>query len=499
MRHTQTPVLIAGGGPVGLVLSILLSLQGVAHLLVEGLPQPSTHPKARGISARSMEILRRIGLEEQVRSAGLPTEQVAMYRGASLVDPAFTRSTVSAATLHQEVTPAPGVLCAQNALEAILAKKARTLASDQLHFGHQLMSLRQHPAGVQCTVKDVASEQIWEIDAQYLAGCDGGRSTVREHCGITMAGQTGLRHYISVRFHAPLGAVVADRASASYFMTPPGRGGFMAIDNDTAWIYQYPFDPDTGDPNRYDEQDWVALIRAAAGIEDLNVTVVDTRGWRMDACLATSYRQDRIFLAGDAAHLIPPTGGHGMNLGIGDADNLAFKLAAVLTGLAGDALLDSYETERRPVAAQVLDIATHNAHSRGNYRIDDELLLTANYASSALDPNGYTPTAQPGERLPHLWLTGPTGRRSTLDLIGPAGFTLLHGPSAARQWQAQAAEAALTDAMLAAPDWAEFTSMCGLVDTTALLVRPDQHIGWRADGPPPPGTLTSVFAALLAR
>ncbi|MBY0441145.1 MAG: FAD-dependent monooxygenase [Mycobacteriaceae bacterium] len=496
----QVKVLIAGGGPVGLVLSILLSLNKVDHLLVETRAHPSTHPKARGISARSMEILRLIGLENQVRSAGLPAEQVAMYRGTSLVDPQFTRTSVSSAIPGQEVTPSPGVLCPQNVLEAILIDQARRLAGNRIRFGHQLMSSQHHPDSIRSLVKDIDNERISEIESQYLVGCDGARSMVRQLCGIAMDGQTGLRYYLSVRFRAPLGAVVADRASASYFMTPPGRGGFMAIDNDTDWIYQYPFDPEAEDPENYDEQRWIPLIRAAAGIEDLDVTVVDTMAWRMDACVATSYRCGRVLLAGDAAHLIPPTGGHGMNLGIGDADNLAVKLAAVLTGLASDALLESYETERRPIAMQVRDIATTNAHSRGNYRIDDELLLTANYASSTLDTTGYTPHAQPGCRLPHWWLTGPDGRQSTLDLIGSTypRFTLLYGPAAARQWQDQATEASIATAVLAPPHWAEFASMCGLTDTTGLLVRPDQHIAWRADTPPPAGTLQRILRALLA-
>ena len=270
----------------------------------------------------------------------------------------------------------------------------------------------------------------------------------------------------------------------------------MAIDNDTDWIYQYPYDPNTESPDSYDEQRWVALIRAAAGIEDLDVAVLDTMGWRMDACLASSYRSNRVLLAGDAAHLIPPTGGHGMNVGIGDADNLAFKLTAVLTGAGSDALLDSYQAERRPVAVRVLDIASDNARSQGNYRIDDELLLTANYVSSTLDTSGYTPHTQPGCRLPHIPLTGVDGPQSTLDLIG-TNFTLLCGPTTADQWQRQATEAAVASAVLPGPHWEKFASKCGLANTAALLVRPDGHIGWRAEAPPPGGTLKAVLHELL--
>nr|WP_308050753.1 FAD-dependent monooxygenase [Streptomyces sp. TRM72054] len=244
---------------------------------------------------------------------------------------------------------------------------------------------------------------------------------------------------------------MADRVSASYFLTVAGRGGFMAVDNDRHWIYQYPLGADAGaaaDPT--DHRLLAALVRTAAGIPDLDVTVRDTMTWRMDAQLADSYRHSRVLLAGDAAHVIPPTGGHGMNTGIGDADNLAWKLAAVTAGYAGEALLNTYETERRPVARQVIDISTANAANRTGYRIDDELLLTATYRSAAvipdpehadhpstLDTSGYRHGCRPGERVPHVRLTAdPADVTSTLDLVGP-GFTLLTTDDDP-QWQVQA-------------------------------------------------------------
>ncbi|WP_430334352.1 FAD-dependent monooxygenase [Rhodococcus sp. ACT016] len=514
MRHRTSGVVIVGGGPVGLVLSIMLSRNGIENTLVEKRPRTSVHPKARGISARSMEVLRRVGLEDRVRSAGLPPEHVSMYCGTTLTAPDFVRATVDPGADGREVTPAPGVICSQDVLEAILFEEASELAGGAIRFGSEVASFTEDRAGVSADLRDSSTGARSSIEADYLVGCDGSRSTVRAQCGIRMDGDTGLGHYVSVRFRAPLGALVADRVSASYFLTPPGRGGFMAIDNDTHWIYQYPYDPETEDPTVFEESRWGEIVRAAAGVDDLDVSVVDTSVWRMDAALAAAYRHRRVFLAGDAAHAVPPTGGHGMNVGIGDADNLAWKLAAVLSGHAGDGLLDTYEAERRPIARQVIDVALGNACARGGYRIDDELLLTARYrseavvdaaehAGSSIDTGGYTPSGLPGHRLPHVRMTGS---RSTLDLIG-TGFTLLHGPTAGEQWRDRVDDAArqglpitasvLTGQAASGETWDRLRRLCGLADTGAVLVRPDGHIAWRAEDSGSGAALAAALASLL--
>ncbi|MFE7635887.1 FAD-dependent monooxygenase [Kitasatospora sp. NPDC057518] len=520
MRYPgTTPVLIVGGGPVGLTLSVLLSGHGVPHLLVEAHPDTSRHPKARGVSARSMEVFRRCGLEEEVRRAGLPASQVFFYRGRSLVDPDFVRTGVAAgATEDAERTPTPGLICSQDALEAVLLRRARELAPDSVRFATRLLSLTPRDGHVQALLEDRTTGERHTVRADWLVGCDGASSTVRTAAGIAMAGPTGLGHFLSIRFEAPLGGVVADRASASYFLTEPGRGGFLAVDNDRRWIYQYPYDPELPgiDALLGDHRAIARLVREAAGLPGLAVTVQDTMTWRMDARLAGAYRRARVLLAGDAAHVVPPTGGHGMNTGIGDADNLAWKLAAVTAGTAGEALLDTYEAERRPVARQVIDISLANSRARAGYRIDDELLLTAAYRSTAvladptaperppLDPDREHPDGTPGTRLPHLRLPGPPGTAatSTLDLVGP-GFTLFTTAMEDAGWQHQADTATaaglpVTVHTLAPPDWARAT---GLPATTggAALVRPDGHIAWRARQlPATDGELLTILRRLLS-
>ncbi|WP_033823594.1 FAD-dependent monooxygenase [Kitasatospora sp. MBT63] len=543
---TTTPVLIVGGGPVGLTLSVLLSEYGVDHLLAEARPGTSRHPKARGVSARSMEILRRCGLEDAVRQAGLPASQVFFYRGRDLVDPEFVRTGVPVpAQDGREPTPAPGLICSQDALERVLADRARRLAGPAVRFGTRLESFTERDGAVHAVLEDRATGRRQTVRAHWLIGCDGASSTVRTGAGIAMEGPTGLGHYLSIRFEAPLGPVVADRASASYFLTAPGRGGFMAVDNDRHWIYQHPFDPSAGDidggpggdpagnpggdpgepaAGRDRTSRLVALVRAAAGIPDLEVTVRDTMAWRMDARLAAGYRRSRVLLAGDAAHVVPPTGGHGMNTGIGDADNLAWKLAAVTAGRAADALLDTYEAERRPLARQVIDLSQANARARAGYRIDDELLLTAAYRSTAvlpdpgaadhasagrspLDPAGLGPDAAPGERAPHVRLTGADGITSTLDLAGH-GFTLLT-PAEAPAWRRQAEHAAAAGLPVTArtvtggdrneSEPGSWAARCGIPGSGAVLVRPDGHLAWRATGPAPADTghLTAVLRNIL--
>lgn len=514
----STPVLIVGGGPVGLTLSILLSGQGVDHVLVEAHSGVSRHPKARGVSARSMEIFRRCGLEESIRRAGLPACQVFFYRGRTLVDPSFVRTGPTPYPSGDERTPSPGLICSQDALEQVLLRRAGELAPQRIRFASRLLSLTGDGEGVHAVVQDQISGRQYAVDAEWLVGCDGAASMVRSRAGMVMEGPTGLGHFLSVRFQAPLGEVVADRASAVYFVTEPRPGGFMAIDNDRRWIYQYPFDPRQGPSETLTDHDHlIQLIRTAAGIPELEVSILDTMPWRMDAQLASAYRSSRVLLAGDAAHVVPPTGGHGMNTGIGDADNLAWKLAAVTTRRATARLVDSYQAERRPIARAVIDLSTNNARTPG-YRIDDELLLSATYRSTAvitrpdapyrppLDPSGDYQDSGPGDRAPHGRLVGAAGISSILDLVGP-DFTVIT-QTANPLWQQQAATAvaagipvtvrALNTGPQREAQPSTWNTRCGIPATGAALIRPDGYIAWTAPGPPTNAELLRILRRILS-
>lgn len=405
------PALIVGAGPVGLTLSLFLSQRGIDHLVVEKHPGVSRHPKARGISSSTMETFRRLGLEAEIRAAALPASHVAFFRGASLADPdaVLTRQPDPIAS----PTPSPGVICSQDTLEGILLEAARARhprGAAGLIFGARLTSISPDDGTTQATLLVASGTRT--VSTHTLIGCDGADSTVRELTGIGLEGEQGLAHYRSVRFWAPLGELVRGREAASYFLTGPEGGGFLAVDNDRDWILQIPIDRAAPDE---DESALVTRIRRAAGVPNLPVTLQHSLVWRMDAAIAESFSRGNVVLAGDAAHQIPPTGGHGMNLGIADAEALAWRISE------GEDALAAYAIERRRVARAVLDISLDN--SRRAYAMDEHLLLrTALSGEHAFPAATDIPAVRVGARLPHAWLAD--GDTSTLDLLG-AGWTLL--------------------------------------------------------------------------
>lgn len=420
-----------------------------------------------------METFRALGIEQVIRAVALPDEHIRFFRGDTLADPNFVVSDPPPTHLSRN-TPSPGVLCSQDQLEPVLLQCAVDSGARVL-FKHRVTSLRQDTNGVEVAFRVGAS--VGMLRARYVIGCDGGRSGVRDAAEIGTTG-TELGRFLSVRFLAPLGDVIADRAAASYFLS--GRkGGFLAIDNDRNWVYQYPLPERTNSASLENDEDQLTrLIRAAAGLPQLPVEVLDTMLWRMEARLADTFRNGRVLLAGDAAHQTPPTGGHGMNVGIGDADTLAWMLADVLHEVATPSLLDQYSAERRPVAEAVIRISSENAARA--YEIDDELLLGTHYGANPPVASGpYSPSAAPGRRLPHVELIDDQTTTSTLDLISTEPIVLTATPDAA--WGQAAAQIGLTYTAAiegtrqeVTPD--ELALKTGLNDGDALLLRPDGHI-----------------------
>ncbi|WP_217132025.1 FAD-dependent monooxygenase [Leucobacter chinensis] len=493
----MTPsVLLVGAGPIGLTLAAMLRQRDIEVLVLEAHPGLSRHPKARGISARSMEAFRALGVEERIREVALPASHIRFFRGDTLADP---HAEVSAAppTHDSGNTPSPGVLCSQDVLEPVLLEHAKSLGT-QVLFGHRVTDVQQTETGVSVTAQ-VAGETK-HFDAAYVIGCDGARSTVREAAGIALEGEQGLARFLSIRLIADLRETVRGRESTSYFLAG-GKGGFLAVDNATRWIYQYPIAEHTdSDTLRADNDRLAELVRVAAGVSELEVTVLDTMTWRMDACLATTFRNGRLLLAGDAAHQTPPTGGHGMNVGIGDAETLAWRLAAVLGGSAPAATLDRYTAERRPVAETIIAVSSGNAGR--NYAIDDELLLATHYGAAepvALGP--YAPSGEPGRRIPHVAIEGDPAVVSSLDLVAVHHLPTLVSEHRELQYAAAAAAlgipyAALTEASRRERDPGEFREKTGLALGGALLVRPDGHIAERLASA---DDLASAFEWLMGR
>ncbi|WP_344745548.1 FAD-dependent monooxygenase [Streptosporangium vulgare] len=536
MDELDVEVLIVGGGPVGLSASIELSRHGISSLLVERHRGTSLFPKARLVSTRTMELVRAWGIQDEVERAGLPREEtLAVGVGTSLTDDDFLRAV---APLHEDAPQSPTYtyICAQDRFEVILRALAEAQPGADVRFDTTMTEMRNTADGVEAVIESAGVRRV--VRARYLVAADGGRSTTRDALGIAMTGPPPLGNMISVMFDADLGPLLRDRQAALYFLLSNPPCAVEAVDNQRRWMIQTGYDPaHGGSPDDFTEEVCVAAVRSAAGIPDLAVNIVGIMPWLQQAVVADEFRSGRVFLAGDAAHVATPQGGFGMNCGIQDAHNLGWKLAAVLRGTAGAGLLDTYTPERRPISDRTVTESLNNAlitfqmmegrltmqesiDRQAGRRSSEGLVLGFHYDSAAVVADGtpapepadpyrtYVPTARPGHRMPHVWLSRRGGRVSTLDLLG-GSFTLM--TPAGTGW-AQAAKQAAQDTGVAvtalevsadgsteltSPTWAE---EFGVGTAGAVLIRPDGHVGWRSPGAEASANaLTGVLGAILAR
>ncbi|MGH8897372.1 MAG: FAD-dependent monooxygenase [Egibacteraceae bacterium] len=511
----KVPILIVGGGPVGLSTSILLSRFGIGSLLVEKHPGTAPFPKSLHISTRTMELFRQWGIAEAVEAAGLPREQTyAMYVGETLTSKDFQRSPIWLANDHSPTSP---YACHQDALESVLQAHAARLGPGRVRFGTQLVDLAHDEQGVTAELVERDSGSALRVRAAYLVGADGARSTVRSALGIELVGRAALAHWINIFFEADLRPHLAGRLSAlSYVQNREMSGLFVISDTARRWRLLTPYRPEHGESARdFTEARCAQLVRAGVGRTDLEVRIMQVRLWEPGAQVATRFQDGRVLLVGDAAHLCPPWGGFGMNCGIQDTHNLSWKLAAVLDGWAGEELLDTYDAERRPIARWTIEESVRNMQyelrtaaseqdrrAQAARRQSDGLVLGFAYDSTAIVPDGsappqvenpytdYVPTARPGHLAPHVWLERAGVAVSTIDLLGD-GFVLLTGPNGA-VWRHAAARvrSALglpltshvvggSEGSLGDPS-AGWPARYGLADDGAVLVRPDGHVAWRS-------------------
>lgn len=535
MDELDVEVLIVGGGPVGLSASIELSRQGISTLLVERHASTSIFPKARLITTRTMELFRAWGILDEVERAGMPREEfLAVGVGSSLTADDFVRS---AAAIQRDAPQSPTYthLCSQDHLEVILRGLAESQPRADVRFATTLTDLRADADHVEAVIETEHGATL--VRSRYVVAADGARSGIRERLGIETEGPPTLGHMISIMFEADLGFLSSDRRAALSFLRDPPCA-VEAVDNGRRWMVQTGYEPEEGgSPADFTEEVCLASVRAAVGVPDLPVRILGVMPWLQQAKVATDFSRGRVFLAGDAAHVATPQGGFGMNCGIQDAHNLAWKLAAVLRGTAGPRLLDTYTAERRPVAGRTVDESLANAlitfhmmeghlsmreaiEQQAGRRSSEGLVLGFHYDSAAVVGDGtpaptpadpyrtYVPTARPGHRAPHVWLDGQDGTVSTLDLLGPR-FTLL--TPAGGGWPQPAKEAAhrlgvelsvieISDngsAPLRSATWAR---EYGLGPTGAVLVRPDGHVGWRRPtGQPSQAGLAAALGTILAR
>ncbi|OWA17092.1 polyketide hydroxylase [Streptomyces sp. CS159] len=365
-RTHRVPVLVVGGSLVGLSTSVFLGRLGVRHTLVERHAGTSIHPRGRGNNVRTMEIFRVAGTEPDIRRAA-----------ATLADnhgilQAPTLAGDAGEWLFKQIDPGNGLarfspsswcLCSQNDLEPELLTHAANLGGD-LRFGTELLSFETDAEGVTAIVKSRETGEHTTIRADYLVAADGPRSPVREQLGIGQSGPGDLFHNVSITFRSRrLADVVGDRRFIVCYLTDENAdGALLPVDNRENWVFHAPWHPEQGETvEDFTDERCAAHIRRAIGDPDLDVEITGKAPWHAAQRVARSYRSGRVLLAGDSAHEMSPTGAFGSNTGIQDAHNLAWKLAAVLEGWAGEALLDTYDTERRPVAEATSARAAHRS------------------------------------------------------------------------------------------------------------------------------------------
>jgi 2-polyprenyl-6-methoxyphenol hydroxylase-like FAD-dependent oxidoreductase len=534
MQRIEVPVLIVGAGPTGMMTGLLLRRLGVAALIVERRSGPQRAPAAHVVNARTFEVCRQAGVDMGAIAAA----------ATSPADAGFTYwvTKLGGEVLGQlpfecqgdetlSVTPTPLRNLAQHRFEPILLD-ALTASGATPQFGHSWMSAEADDEGVTSRLSDVAGG-AYEVRSRYLVAADGAGSPVRKWLGVVPVGPERIQSFVMIHFEANLRRLVRDCPGVLYWVCEPDcMGTFVAHDIDRDWVFMHPYDADRESEEYYTPERCTAMVRCALAATNVDFRIRTISTWVMTCQVAERYREGRVFLGGDAAHRFPPTGGLGLNTGVQDAHNLAWKLAMVLRGEAPVELLDSYEAERRPVAQYNAEQSLRNAArlmevpralgftddpeaARRNFAailadpgrrrevgaaIDDQaehfdmlgLQLGFSYEHGAILPDGsprpkignvvreYLPSSRPGSRLPHGWL----GRRSSLDLIPLDRLTLLVGAEGNAWLQAADALGVRIERIRIGVDVPDqegwWTRVVGMGAGGVLLVRPDQHIAFRA-------------------
>jgi len=516
-------VIIAGAGPVGLALAVELGLRQVPCLVVERNDRVGLSPRAKTTNVRTREHLRRFGVAEALREASpiprdYPFDVVFATRMTGHGLARFEN--VSNGRLERsELYSEAAQWVPQYTLEEVLRARAAALPGVELRFGAALTTFQQDADGVTAEIGDMTTGAAATYRCAYLVGADGARSTVREAIGARMTGNARavFRNY-SVVFRAPgLAAGHLHGRAVMYWLVNPDAPALLGpMDDHGLWFFMATKLPGGVEP---DEAAAIDMIRRSTGLADLAFTVERGDPWVARCLIADTYRQERVFLAGDACHLHPPFGGFGMNMGIGDAVDLGWKLAARLQGWGGEALLDSYAQERRPVHQRTMDEAAINYATVGNEllrpgleedgprgeairrEVGDAILaskarefntlglvLGAHYCGSpAVVPDGsvpppehhahYVPSATPGCLAPHAWLADGS---SLYDHFGP-GLTLLETDGGDGGPMAQAAARLGIPLRRLAPGDPRLRRH---YQARFALIRPDQHVAWRADALP---------------
>ncbi|MBB4895361.1 2-polyprenyl-6-methoxyphenol hydroxylase-like FAD-dependent oxidoreductase [Streptomyces olivoverticillatus] len=521
----ETDVLIVGAGPVGLALALDLAYRGVRFLALDASDGLVPHPKVGTVGPRSMELFRRWGLADRIRATGWPGDHpldiawVTAVGGHEIHRLDFGTADSRPALPY---TPEPEQVCPQHWLAPLLAGEVGVHPDGPLRRRCRVDRLVQDGEGVTAEATDLAAGGArLAFRARYAVACDGAPSPVRNALGIDAPARYETQVFRNILFRAPeLREQLGKRAAQVYFLTRPPALRFPLRSMDGRELYRLTVGAGR-EPEA--EQDATALVRTAIAL-DTPLQILSENVWHLTHRVAGTYRQGRVLLAGDAAHTLSPSGGFGMNTGIGDAADLGWKLAGQLAGWAGPGLLDSYDAERRPVAERSLEEANVNLMRTMRRELPEGILLDSaegvraraelaarlqrggvrrefdapdvhfgyRYTSPLIAPSGrggdWRTAALPGGRAPHAWLSPGT---STLDLFGRAfrlmcfadsdRLGLFHSAFARRRVPLETTRC--TD-----------RSVAGLYGKPYVLVRPDGHVAWRGiELPLDPGRLADLI------
>jgi len=535
----ETPVLIAGGGPVGLTLAVDLGRRGVPCILIERKDEPAFLPKMERCNARSLEIFRRMGIADRVRAAGYPTAYpMDVYHIVTMMDPPLARVPYASVDELRAQTARrndghmplePYQLISQYTLEPLLKSIAEENPLVDVRFGHELIAFDQDPEGVTAHVRTTAGEGV-TIRAAFMVGCDGGSSTVRKQLGFALDGRGNIRRMMQALY----------RCDTLYDVVPIGHGRHYKVsdENRSGVVCQDSCRHFSINAEHCTAEEMPGIFARTVGAP-VPFETISVGQWQHNLLCAERYRGDRVVLAGDSAHLVIPTAGLGLNTGIGDAIDLSWKLAAIVAGWGGPGLLQSYEDERRQIGIRNVRASGNATEARRERRQDhfkpwiredsergrEARELVANiarleagkttiiegiergyrYTNSALlwpeagdapDPDNitYVPTTWPGARLPHMWCSNGD---AVLDRLGSWYTVLRFGDRVDTSGIERALSAANVPYAVLALDRSEPAyEVYGGFD--AFLIRPDVHVAWRAtETPRDPQAIAAVATGAL--